>query len=79
MKTNSDFRNVRLQIFVSADVDDRLSDLSKIMGLHKNELIRVAIANYLFGVSESVSIVRDVAEKKIQEEFDRGADGVDGN
>lgn len=79
MKTNSDFRNVRLQIFVSADVDDKLSDLSKIMGLHKNELIRVAIANYLFGVSESVNIVRGVAEKKMQKEFDRGADVVDGD
>jgi predicted transcriptional regulator len=79
VKTNSAFRNVRLQIFVSDDIDNKLDDLSEIMGMHKNEIIRVAIANYLFGVSESVNIVRDIAEKKIQKEFDRGADVVDGN
>lgn len=79
MKTNSGFKNVRLQIFVSADIDNKLDDLSEIMGMRKNEIIRVAIANYLFGVSESVNIVRDIAEKKMKKEFDRGADGVDGN
>lgn len=79
MKTNSNFRNVRLQIFVSDDIDDKLDDLSEIMGMHKNEIIRVAIANYLFGLSESVNIVRDIAGKKIQEKIDKGADGVDGS
>lgn len=72
MKKNS--RNVRLQIFVSADVDDRLDDLSEIMGMHKNEIIRVAIANYLFGLSESVNIVRNIAEKEIRKEVDNAAD-----
>jgi predicted DNA-binding protein len=67
-------RNVRLQIFVSADVDDRLDDLSEIMGMHKNEIIRVAIANYLFGLSESVNIVRNIAEKEIRKEVDNAAD-----
>ena len=64
-------RNVRLQIFVSADVDDRLDDLSEIMGMHKNEIIRVAIANYLFGLSESVNIVRNIAEKEIRKEVEK--------
>jgi predicted DNA-binding protein len=72
MKKNS--RNVRLQIFVSADVDDRLDDLSEIMGMHKNEIVRVAIANYLLGLSESVNIVRDIAEKKMNKEFDKAED-----
>lgn len=72
MKKNS--RNVRLQVFVSADVDDRLDDLSEIMGMHKNEIVRVAIANYLLGLSESVNIVRDIAEKKMQVEFDKAED-----
>jgi predicted DNA-binding protein len=67
-------RNVRLQIFVSSDVDDRLDDLSEIMGMHKNEIIRVAIANYLFGLSESVNIVRNIAEKEIRKEVDKAAD-----
>ena len=64
-------RNVRLQIFVSADVDDKLDDLSEVMGMHKNEIIRVAIANYLLGLSESVKIVKDIAEKEMQKEIDK--------
>ncbi|NLJ90442.1 MAG: CopG family transcriptional regulator [Clostridiales bacterium] len=71
MKTNSGFRNVRLQIFVSDDIDNKLDDLSEIMGMHKNEIIRVAIANYLFGMSESVNIVRDIAKKEIQKELEK--------
>lgn len=58
-------RNVRLQVFVSSDVDDKLDDLSEVMGMHKNEIVRVAIANYLFGMCESVNMVRDIAEKEI--------------
>jgi len=64
-------RNVRLQIFVSPDVDDRLDELCKIMGMHKNEIIRVAIANYLFGLSESVNIVKGIAEKEICKEVEK--------
>ena len=67
-------RNVRLQIFVSADVDDKLDDLSEVMGMHKNEIIRVAIANYLLGLSESVKIVKDIAEKEMQKEIDKAKD-----
>ena len=63
-------RNVRLQVFVSADVDDRLDELCEIMGLRKNELVRVAIANYLFGLSESVDIVKAIADKQMQEEVE---------
>lgn len=36
MKKN--FRNVRLQIFVSSQVDDKLEDLSEVMGMHKMRL-----------------------------------------
>ena len=50
MKKNS--KSVRLQVFVSSYVDDRLEDLSKVMGMHKNEIVRVAIANYLMRFSE---------------------------
>lgn len=67
-------RNVRLQIFVSADVDDRLDDLSEIMGMHKNEIIRVAIANYLFGLSESVNIAKGIAEKQLKLDFEKPED-----
>lgn len=67
-------RNVRLQIFVSDDVDDKLDDLSEVMGMHKNEIIRVAIANYLLGLSESVNIVREIAIKEIDKEISKSED-----
>jgi len=69
MKENS--RNIRLQVFVSSQIDDKLDELSEAMGLHKNEIVRVAIANYLYGVSESVNMVRELAEKKIRLEIDK--------
>ena len=72
MKKNC--RNVRLQVFVSSDVDDRLDDLSEVMGMHKNEIVRVAIANYLFGLSESVNIARGIVEKQMKLEFDNSED-----
>ena len=56
-------RMVRLQAFVTPEVDDRLDDLAEVMGMHKNEIVRVAIANYLFGMQESVKIVKGIAEK----------------
>ena len=40
-------RMIRLQAFVTPEVDDRLDDLAEVMGMHKNEIVRVAIANYL--------------------------------
>jgi len=64
-------RNVRLQVFVSPDVDDRLDDLCEIMGLHKNEIVRVAIANYLLGVSESINVAKSVVEKEFVKEFSK--------
>ena len=72
MKKN--FKSVRLQVFVSSDVDDRLDDLSEVMGMHKNEIVRVAIANYLFGLSESVNIARGIVEKQMKLEFDNSED-----
>jgi len=72
MKKN--FKSVRLQVFVSSDVDDRLDDLSEVMGMHKNEIVRVAIANYLLGLSESVNIVRGIAEKQMKLDFDKAED-----
>ena len=67
-------RNVRLQLFVSPDVDDRLDDLSEIMGLHKNEIVRVAIANYLLGINESVNVAKSLVTKEFVKEFAKAED-----
>lgn len=58
-------KDVRLQVFVTDSMDDKLSDLAKIMGMRKNEVVRVAIATYLAGFDQSISILRDYASKQL--------------
>ena len=72
MKENSS--NIRLQVFVSSQINDKLDDLSEIMGLNKNEIVRVAIANYLYGITESVNLVKDIAERNMKLKIDKNED-----
>lgn len=53
-------KDVRLQVFITNNMDDKLDDMASIMGLHKNEIVRVAIANYLYGYGQSVNLVREL-------------------
>lgn len=52
-------RDVRLQIFVTSEIDDKLETYSSVMGLSKNELVRYAISQLLLGYEESVKIVKE--------------------
>lgn len=56
-------RDVRLQVFVTADVDDRLTDMCEIMGLSKNEMIRQAIGQMLLGFDSAIKVVKDKAQE----------------
>ena len=40
-------QDVKIQLFVTERMDNDIDDLSEIMGLRKNEVIRMAIANYI--------------------------------
>jgi len=53
-------KDVRLQVFITSKMDDKLDDMVSIMGMHKNEIIRVAIANYLYTWGQSVNLVKDL-------------------
>lgn len=53
-------KDVRLQLFITGKMDDKLDDMVSIMGMHKNEIIRVAIANYLYTWGQSVNLVKDL-------------------
>lgn len=53
-------KDVRLQVFVTSKMDDKLDDMVALMGMHKNEIIRVAIATYLYTWGESVNLARDL-------------------
>lgn len=40
-------QDIRIQLFVTERMDNDLDDMSELMGLRKNEVIRMAIANYV--------------------------------
>lgn len=56
-------RDVRLQLFVTSKVDDRLDEMAGIMGLTKNELIRYFISQGLMGYDSGIKVLREQAEK----------------
>lgn len=55
----ADKRDVRLQIFVTSEIDDKLEMYSGVMGLSKNELVRYAISQLLLGYEESIKMVKE--------------------
>lgn len=61
-------QDVRLQVFVTSEMDDNLDMLSELMGLRKNEIVRVAIANYVAGFKQGVGLVREYVEKQMDDE-----------
>ena len=40
---DTDRRDVRLQIFVTPGMDDKILDIAELMGMNKNEVCRMAI------------------------------------
>lgn len=70
-------QDVRLQVFVTEAMDDKLDDLSKIMGLRKNEVVRVAIASYMASWEQSMGILKEYAEKQLDGHQLKGQDELD--
>lgn len=58
-------KDVRLQVFVTDNMDDKLSELSEIMGMRKNEVVRCAIAMYLASWNQSIGILKEYADKQL--------------
>ena len=52
-------KDVRLQVFITPSMDDKLEDLAEIMGMNKNELVRYGIAQLCAGYETSVRLLRD--------------------
>ena len=74
-------QDVRLQIFVTSEMDDRISDMAELMGMRKNELIRTAIATYIAQWNKSVEIVGDMMKdpKILEQLMSRGAEEPEGS
>lgn len=58
-------KDIRLQVFVTESMDDDLNDLAELMGMRKNDIVRVAIANYIMGYKTSVNMVRDYVNQEM--------------
>ena len=58
-------KDVRLQVFVTSGVDDKLTDMAEIMGLSKNEVVRVAIAQYMAAYENTVRMITKEVNKEL--------------
>ena len=56
-------RDVRLPVYVSCDIDDKLDDMASVTGLTKVEIIRQAIAQYMLGYDISIKLLRQEIKK----------------
>ena len=61
-------RDVRLQVFITPSMDDKVTDLADMMGMSKNELVRYAIAQLCAGYETGVRLIRDEINKGRLEE-----------
>jgi len=57
-------RDIRLQIFITQSMDDKIIDIAEIMGMSKNELVRMAIGQLALGYKTTVDILKENAEKE---------------
>lgn len=63
---NVEKRDVRLQIFVTQSMDDKLDDVAELMGMSKNELCRMAIGNLILGYNKSIDILKEIGQEEIK-------------
>lgn len=55
-------KDVRLQVFVSAQMDDKITDIADVMGITKNEFVRYCIANGVLGFEQSYKLMNENLE-----------------
>lgn len=51
-------QDIRLQIYVTEAMDDKIDFMAESMGLRKSEFIKLAIANYIGQWSQGVEIAK---------------------
>lgn len=61
-------RDVRLQIFVTPVMDDKITDIAELMGMNKNEVVRMAIGQLVLGYDASI----DLLKKSVNTEMKKG-------
>lgn len=61
-------RDVRLQIFITPDMDDKLCDIAELMGITKNELVRYSIGTLCASWKTGI----DLASKEVNRQLGDG-------
>lgn len=55
---------IRLQLNVSEELDNNLSDMAELMGITKSEYIRFIVGQSLMGQKQAVEMMRDEVMKQ---------------
>lgn len=58
-------QDVRLQLFVTPEMNTYIDEMAKDMGLKKNEVIRMAVATYVAQWRKANEVVRDIAKDPV--------------
>lgn len=66
-------KDIRLQVFVTPSMDDKLDDIAEMMGMHKNELVRYAIAQMVLGYETGVKLIKEEMKRKAKPKEVTGA------
>lgn len=69
-KVELERRDVRLQVFVTPRIDDKIMDLAEIMGLNKNDIVRMAIAQYMASYDATVKMIGEQIQKEMKKVSD---------
>lgn len=59
---NANKKGIRIQLHITEKMDDDISNLSDLMGLAKQEFVRMAVAHYVAQWKTSVNLVGGVME-----------------
>lgn len=58
-------KDIKYQLYVTSKMDDKVQFIAESMGLSKSEVIRYFIAQGCMGFDQSISLIRDNADKII--------------
>lgn len=59
---------IRIQLNVSEEMDDNLSDMAELMGITKTEYIRFIVGQALMGQKQAIEMMRNEVLKHGQDE-----------
>ena len=65
-KKTKTIKDVRLQIYVTSNMDDQIEDIAEIMGLTKSDFIRYALSNAINAQSQTLKVLKELAIEELK-------------